>query len=86
MFLVVYVLSVININLYWERSEGYPDVTMLPAIANCLGVSVDVLVGNDKIIAEERTENYISEFKQLTADASTWHLTFSVAKNALKIC
>ena len=66
----------------WERSEGYPDITMLPAIANCLGVSVDVLLGNDQIIAEERIQNYISEFKHLTADDSTWHSAFSVAQNA----
>ncbi len=66
----------------WERSEGYPDITMLPAIANCLGVSVDVLLGNDQIIAEERIQNYISEFKRLTADDSTWHSAFSVAQNA----
>ncbi len=66
----------------WERGEGYPDITMLPSIANCLGVSVDVLLGNDQIIAEERIQNYISEFKRLTSDETTWNLAFSAAQNA----
>lgn len=47
----------------WERGDGYPGITMLPAIANTLGVSIDVLLGNDKIVAEERIQNYISEYK-----------------------
>ena len=66
----------------WERGDGYPDITMLPSIANCLGVSVDVLLGNDQIIAEERIQNYISEFMRLTSDDSTLHLAFSAARNA----
>lgn len=66
----------------WERGEGYPDITMLPSIANCLGISIDVLLGNDQIIAEERIQNYIHEFKRLTLDDSTWNSAFSVAKNA----
>ena len=66
----------------WERGEGFPDITMLPAIANCLGVSVDVLLGNDQIIAEERIRNYINEFRRLTSDDSIWSTAFTAAKNA----
>ncbi len=66
----------------WERGEGYPDITMLPSIANCLGVTVDVLLGNDQIIAEKRIQNYISEFKRLTANESTRNLAFSIAQTA----
>lgn len=58
----------------WERGDGYPDITMLPALANSLGVSVDVLLGNDKIITEERIQNYIAEYKKNT--------DLSVAKKA----
>ncbi len=29
----------------WERGEGYPDITMLPALAHYFGVSTDFLLG-----------------------------------------
>ena len=33
----------------WERGETYPDITLLPALANLYKVSIDVIVGMDKI-------------------------------------
>ena len=33
----------------WERGEGYPDITMLPALANYFGTSVDILLGTSEI-------------------------------------
>jgi len=66
----------------WERGEGYPDITILPSIANCLGVSVDVLLGYDSIVTEERILNYISEFKLLTSSDVTWHSAFATAQKA----
>lgn len=29
----------------WERGEVYPDIEMLPTIANCFGITVDELLG-----------------------------------------
>lgn len=34
----------------WERSQGYPDITMLPKIAEYFGVSMDILFGISNIM------------------------------------
>ncbi len=39
----------------WERGDGYPDIEMLPAIANYLGISVDELLG---VSEQEKKEKY----------------------------
>lgn len=33
----------------WERGDGYPDITMLPALAHYFGTSVDKLLGMSEI-------------------------------------
>jgi len=33
----------------WERGDTYPDITLLPALANLFKTSVDALIGMDKI-------------------------------------
>ena len=43
----------------WETGDGYPDITLLPSIANYFEVTVDELIGNDKISAREDVQkNY----------------------------
>ena len=39
----------------WERGDGYPDITMLPSLANYFHISVDDLIGLDEI---NKTEQY----------------------------
>lgn len=39
----------------WERSEGYPDIEMLPCIANYLGISIDELLG---VSVKDKEEKY----------------------------
>jgi len=41
----------------WERAEAYPDITLLPALANIFETSIDLLVGMDTIRAEETRYN-----------------------------
>ena len=40
----------------WERNEGYPDIETLPTIANYFGITVDELMGMDRI--RDTTETY----------------------------
>lgn len=37
----------------WECGDGYPDITMLPMIANYFKVTIDELMGNDEIGQQE---------------------------------
>ena len=37
----------------WERGDGYPDITLLPALANYFGVTVDELLGMNELSARE---------------------------------
>jgi len=37
----------------WECGDGYPDIELLPDIANFFGITIDVLVGNDPRSVQE---------------------------------
>lgn len=65
----------------WERNEGYPDITMLPVIANYFEVTVDALLGNDIISKEERIEQYRKEYWKLNKH-STMDEAVDIAKKA----
>ncbi len=36
----------------WERGETYPDITLLPALANIFDTSIDLLIGMDRVRSE----------------------------------
>lgn len=38
----------------WERGDGYPDITMLPSLANYFGISVDELIGTNEIAKQDK--------------------------------
>lgn len=57
----------------WENGDGFPDITLLPEISECLGISIDeLLTGNApalrEIIIEKEADNskkHLHEFKLL---------------------
>ncbi len=51
----------------WERADGYPDITMLPSLANYFDVSVDELIGMDEIAKSEKYD----EINRLWAENNT---------------
>ncbi len=52
----------------WERSESYPDITMLPEIAGFFKVSVDELLGISRAEDEEEIKRLLNEHDNLTDD------------------
>jgi len=48
----------------WERGDGYPDITMLPALAAYFGVSVDELLGMDSIEKQQRYDAINREYEK----------------------
>ncbi len=45
----------------WEHG-GYPDIELLPAIANYFSITVDELIGNDKITMEEDIASFPAKY------------------------
>lgn len=52
----------------WERDESYPDLTMLPAIADFFNVTVDSLLGVDLIEKESKIKAYCNEYSRLWSE------------------
>lgn len=50
----------------WERSETYPDITFLPALANILSTSIDCLIGMDEMRSEQMRNNIHSQAYDLS--------------------
>lgn len=48
----------------WERGDGYPDITMLPSLANYFGITVDELIGMNEIAAQERLDKINAEWAE----------------------
>ena len=47
----------------WENNTCYPDIELLPTIANFFGITVDNLLGVDDAAESEKVEKYLSDFQ-----------------------
>ena len=68
----------------WERGETLPDITLLPALANLYKVSVDVLIGMDKINDDQTKNNLHATAYNLTRDGD-YKAVISLYNDALKM-
>lgn len=66
----------------WERGDGYPDITMLPSIASFFNISVDDLLGVNKVQNEQKINEYIELYD--TMKLKDLSLTLSEYKKAVK--
>ena len=46
----------------WERGDGYPDITMLPALAHYFATSTDELLGASEMMRKERYNHINNEW------------------------
>ena len=44
----------------WERGESYPDITMLPDIANFFNITIDSLIGMNEIEKQKKIDEYLN--------------------------
>ncbi|MCL2409742.1 MAG: helix-turn-helix domain-containing protein [Oscillospiraceae bacterium] len=67
----------------WERGDTLPDITLLPALANLYKVSVDELIGMDKINARTIDAVFVKGHRHLRDGDTAAAIT--VYSDALKI-
>ena len=53
----------------WERSESYPDITLLPAIADFFSVSIDELLGVNRSRKEKEISDLLEQYDNITDDS-----------------
>ena len=68
----------------WERAETYPDITLLPALANLFDVTVDELLGMEQI-REARRIGEVYTTARLHLRQKDWLGAIEVYEHALRI-
>lgn len=48
----------------WENSICYPDIELIPVIAEFFGVTVDSLMGVDEAVEKEKIAEYLDQFQE----------------------
>lgn len=64
----------------WERGDGYPDITLLPRIANFFQITVDELIGNDEATRAEDTDNFEKTWWSISNTQEGWQKRLELGK------
>lgn len=64
----------------WERGDGLPDLTLLPRIAFCFGITVDELIGSDVQTREEDKQDFFKRFYAIIDSFDGWEERLAMAK------
>lgn len=48
----------------WERDDGYPDITLLPVLANFFGVTTDELIGMNEIKDKQKLDEILQIWEE----------------------
>lgn len=67
----------------WERAESYPDITLLPALANLFGVTADQLLGMDQLREEYRIGLVYTQAREKLRQKD-WNGAIAVYEQALR--
>lgn len=68
----------------WERAETYPDITLLPALANLFGVTTDQLLGMDQLREEHRIGTVYTRARE-KLQKKDWDGAIAIYEQALRI-
>ena len=68
----------------WERGDGYPDITILPVIANFFEVSLDELVGMNEIKNQAKLDEINAQHDKLVSEGKIKE-DIELLRDALKI-
>ncbi len=69
----------------WETGMTFPDITLLPAIANCLDATLDELFGMDELRGEDMARKIFTAVHDLQRDGKTDEAV-AMLKDAVKTC
>lgn len=75
----------------WERGEGFPDISLLPAIALYFGVTVDTLLGveqariDEKIAEYDRKAHALSHVGKIAEEIAVWEEAYAEFPNDCRV-
>ena len=68
----------------WEQGLTYPDITLLPALANLFGVTTDQLLGMDQLREEHRIGKVYTQARE-KLQKRDWDGAIAIYEQALRI-